>query len=251
MITENDELRIYRGNDFVISEHIIIHHPTLDEICDYGEQDYYSMVYQLTSTPQNMKSKLWDKGIDYTKISPWGLFYNIIFRMFSRKETSIIFGDLDFQNFQVTKRDDGSVILYQTVNVSNGIDEIVIDESIYNTIMDYLRKIHGIEKDERMPGNESTKMVLIEDEREELELNKHKKYHSQLKNLISAMVNSEGFKYNHSQVWGMKINAFMDSVKRILKTENAKLLLQSGYSGFGINLKEIDQKQIDWTGELD
>ena len=49
----------------------------------------------------------------------------------------------------------------------------------------------------------------------------------------------------------MKINAFMDSVKRISKIKNAELLLQSGYSGFGINLKEIkDKKQLDWLGEL-
>ena len=49
----------------------------------------------------------------------------------------------------------------------------------------------------------------------------------------------------------MKINAFMDSVKRIGKIKNADLLLQSGYSGFGVNLKEVSQKQLDWLGELD
>ena len=48
----------------------------------------------------------------------------------------------------------------------------------------------------------------------------------------------------------MKINAFMDSVKRITKIKNSDLLLQSGYSGFGINLKNLDKKQLDWLGEL-
>lgn len=116
--------------------------------------------------------------------------------------------------------------------------------------MDYLRKVHGVYKDEKIPANNTTKMILIEDAREEFEQNKNKEHHSQLVNLISSMVNSEGFKYNHSQVWDMKINAFMDSVKRISKIKNAELLLQSGYSGFGINLKEIDEKQLDWLGEL-
>lgn len=101
-----------------------------------------------------------------------------------------------------------------------------------------------------MPANDTTKMILIEDDREELERNKHAEYHSQLKNLVSSMINSEGFKYNHAQVWDMKINAFMDSVRRISHIKNAELLLQSGYSGFGINLKDIDKKQIDWLGEL-
>ena len=36
----------------------------------------------------------------------------------------------------------------------------------------------------------------------------------------------------------MNIFAFMDSVYRVQEEENAKLLLQSGYSGFGISLKD-------------
>lgn len=295
----NDELKLYRGEDFVISDHIVIHQPTLDEICNYGERDYYSMIYQLTATPQSMKVHLWDMGIDYTTITPFWLFYNILYRLYSQKKTSIIFGDLDFTKFQVKQRkDDKSVSLYQKIYVGDicnskkepiyhfsglieaarfldcDVDElftslkksnsyknyfftnlrlesIVIDEFTYNVIMDYLRQVHIIHKDEKMPANNTTKMILIEDDREEYEKNKNKEYHSQLKNLISAMINSEGFKYNHTEVWNMKINAFMDSVRRISKIKNADLLLQSGYSGFGVNLKEVSNKQIDWLGELD
>lgn len=244
----NDELKVYRGDDFVISDYITIHQPTLDEIERYGERDYYSMVYQLTSTPQSMKWQLWDMGVDYTEITPFELFYRILYCLYSQEKTSILFGDLDFTLFEPWQRnDDNSILLYQIVNGK----EIIIDESIYNSIMDYLRQVHDINKDEKMPANNSTKMILIEDDRDEYLRNKNKPYHSQLKNLISSMVNCEGFKYNHSQVWDMKINAFMDSVKRISKIKNANLLLQSGYSGFGVNLKEIDKKQLDWLGELD
>ena len=145
------------------------------------------------------------------------------------------------------RKDDDSILLYQVI----GGEPIIIDEFTYNMITDYIRQVHIIHKDEQLPANETTKMILIEDALEEIELNKNKKYHSQLKNLISSMINSDGFKYNHTQVWDMKINAFMDSVKRISKIKNAELLLQSGYSGFGINLKDINQKQLDWFGELD
>ena len=295
----NDELKIYRGEDYVVSNYIKIHQPTLNEICDYGERDYYSMVYNLTATPQSMKVQLWDMGIDYTTITPFELFYNILYKVYSQEKTSIIFGDLDFTKFQVMQRkDDESILLYQEVPVgdiynakhelvyhfSNLLDasrfvgcevddlieelsksnkynnfifsnmqleSIIIDEFTYNVIMDYLRQVHIIHKDEKMPANNTTKMILIEDDREEYEKNKNKEYHSQLKNMVSAMINSEGFKYNHSEVWNMKINAFMDSVKRISKIKNADLLLQSGYSGFGVNLKEVSNKQIDWLGELD
>lgn len=245
---QNDELKIYRGEDFVVSDYITIHQPTLDEICRYGEREYYSMVYQLTSTPQSMKAQLWDMGVDYTKISPFELFYSILYHLFPQEKTSILFGDLDFTKFQVLQRkDNGDTLLHQIIHN----EEVIIDEYTYNVIMDYLRQVHDIVKDEKRPANETTKMLLIEDAREEYERNKQKEYHSQLKNLVSSMVNCDGFKYNHSQVWDMKINAFMDSVKRISKIKNAELLLQSGYSGFGINLKAVNKKQLDWLGELD
>ena len=295
----NDELKIYRGEDFVVSKHIHIHQPTLNEICDFGEQEYYSMIYNLTATPQSLKVQLWDMAIDYTEITPYELFYQILYKIFPQEKTSIIFGDLDFTKFQVMQRkDDESIFLYQEVPVgdiynlenefvyhfSNLLDasrfvgcevnelieelsksnrcndfifdnvqfeSVIIDEYTYNTIIDYICKSHFIERDLKRPANNSTKMVLIEDARDEIEQNKNKEYHSTLKNLVSSMINIEGFKYNHTQVWDMKINAFMDSVKRIGKIKNADLLLQSGYSGFGVNLKEVSQKQLDWLGELD
>lgn len=206
------------------------------------------MIYNLTATPQSMKVQLWDMGIDYTTITSFELFYSILYKLYPQEKTSILFGDLDFTKFQIMKRkDDDSILLYQVI----GGEPIIIDEFTYNMITDYIRQVHIIHKDEQLPANETTKMILIEDALEEIELNKNKKYHSQLKNLISSMINSDGFKYNHTQVWDMKINAFMDSVKRISKIKNAELLLQSGYSGFGINLKDINQKQLDWFGELD
>ena len=243
-----DELKLYRGEDFIVSDHIHIHQPTLNEICDYGEADYYTMIYQLTATPQSMKAQLWDAGIDYTKITPFELFYSILYKLFPAEKTSILFGSLDLSKFQVMqKKEDGTVLLFQAI----GNRPVIIDAFTYEVIADSLRSVHMIQKDNRLPANDSTKMILIEDAREELRQNADREYHSQLKNLISSMINREGFKYNHSQVWDMKINAFMDSVKRISKIRNADLLLQSGYSGFGVNLKDISNKQLDWFGELE
>lgn len=245
----NDELEVYRGKDFVVAEHIKIHQPSIDEIYEYGEPEYYSMVYNLTATPQTLKSELWDMqpSIDYTKITQFELFCYMLHNMYPQAKTAILFGDLDLTKFKIAQKDDGSLSLCQIIDN----DTVIIDEYTYIVITDFLRQVHIIEKDEKLPANNITKMILIEDAREERKKNKNKEYHSQLKNLISAMINSEEFKYNHSEVWDMKINAFMDSVKRILKIKNANLLLQSAYSGFGgVNLKDV-KKQIDWLGELD
>ena len=206
------------------------------------------MVHHLTATPSSLKAQLWKSGIDFTTITPYSMFYHFIYNNYPQEQTSILFGDLDLTKFRLMQRkDNDEIILWQMV----GNDEVIIDEYTYDIITEYLRKSHFIEKDEKMPGNESTKMVLIEDALEELQLSSQKEYQSFLKNLISAMVNYEGFKYNHDQVWDMKINAFMDSVKRASKIKNADLLLQSGYSGFGIKLEEIkDKNSLNWLGEL-
>ena len=300
---DNDELKIYRGEDFIVSDNISIHQPTLDEICNYGERNYFSMIYTLVSTPQSMKVQLWDMGIDYTEITPYELFYSMIYKILSKEQTKLVFGDLDFQKFKLYKRNDNDEVylnqkrlridihnskgviiksfvdlhdasqylqcsedevldmylqneIFITVdNIEYGLsflpEEVTIDEYTYNVIVDYICKSHVIERDLKIPMNNTTKEILIQDARDEMIANQNKKYKSRLKNLISSMVNSEGFKYNHSQVWEMKINAFMDSVKRISKIKTANLLLQSGYSGFGIDLNGINKKQLDWQGELE
>ena len=100
----------------MVSDHIIIHQATLNEICDYGERDYYSMIYQLTATPQSMKVQLWDIGIDYTQISPFELFYHILYKLYPQPKTSILFGDLDFTKFrQGQRRDNGALVLHQSM----------------------------------------------------------------------------------------------------------------------------------------
>ena len=111
----NDELKIYRGEDFIVSKHIVIHQPTLGEICDYGEQKYFSMLYSLTSTPQSMKAQLWKAGVDYTTITPYSLFLSL-YQMFERENTSLLFGDLDFSKFKKYKKDDKDIILGQVVD---------------------------------------------------------------------------------------------------------------------------------------
>lgn len=241
-----DELQIYRGHDYFIKEGIVLHQPSLGEIADYGERQYWSMIYTLTSVGADMKFQLYDMGIDYTVISDFQLFYSLLCRSFSREQTSILFGNLDFQKFRLyQKKDSEDIVMYDDAS------DIDIDEYTYLVMMDVLRGMHGLKRNDQLPANESTKQILIDDARDEYHRNQNKEYHSQLKNLVSAMINSEGFKYNHAEVWDMKINAFMDSVKRISKIKNADLLLQSGYSGFGVNLKEITKKQLDWLGELD
>lgn len=241
-----DELKIYRGNDIAITDKILIKQPTLGEICDYGEKEYWFMVHTLTSVGADMKFQLHDIGIDYTKIDDYTLFSNILCQGFPVEKTFILFGDLDFSKFKLfQKKDSDDIVMY------NQTDDIIFDGYTYMLFADVLRRIHMIKRNSQLPANESTKQILIDDDREAYEMSKNKPFYSQLRNIISSMINREGFKGNHETVWDMKINAFLDSAKRIQRIKDADLLLQSGYSGYGVDLNKISNKKLDWLGELD
>lgn len=240
----NDDLQIYRGKDFIINDKIKIHQPTLDEICEFGEQKYFGMVYNITAVGADMKWQLWDAGIDYTKISDFELFFSYLCTRYPKEYTSLILGDLDFSYFSLYQRPDESYYIYDKKN------DILIDEFTYMMMIEYIRKMHNLKRNNQIPANNSTKMALIEDDREDYFRNKDKEYTSVLKPLISTMINMEGFNYTHETIWGLKISVFLDSVNRISTIKNADILLQSGYSGYGINLKDIDDKKINWFREL-
>ena len=56
--------------------------------------------------------------------------------------------------------------LYQDKKTENVVlynqeDDIMIDEYTYLVIVDVLRKMHGLQRNNQIPGNESTKKILI------------------------------------------------------------------------------------------
>lgn len=235
----NDELQIYRGEDFIVNDKIRIHQPTLGEICNRGEQNYFSFIHNITATPTDLKYFLSISDIDWNEISEYELFL-LIYKTFDTKSTKIIFGELDFTLFKPVLQYNDELVLY------NEYSDITIDRSIYEIIVGHIRKMHNLKKNVERAMNETTKTVLIDEAKEQYEMNKNEKYKSYLLPLISTMSNMAGFKYSWSDIWGMKINAFMDAVQRIQHVENAKLLLSSGYSGFGIDLKKINKKELNY-----
>lgn len=236
---KNDKLQVYRGKDFIINDDIKIHQPTLDEICEWGEEKYFSFIYSFVSTPTDLKYQLSLIDIDWNEISDYDLFL-IRAKYFEKSESEIIFGDLDFSKFKIAEKENNEIVLYDKET------DILIDRSIYQIMVDYIRKSHNLTKNVERAMTETTKIVLLEEAKEQYEMNKDKEYSSILLPLISTLTNMQGFKYGWSNVWDMKINAFMDAVTQVTHIKNADLLLSSGYSGFGIDLKKINKKEINY-----
>ncbi len=242
-----DKSSLYYGEPFEICNGITIHIPTLADIRKYGELKYYKMVHTLCSVGIDICWQLEKINVPFDEISDFELFSQLLCKQFSSKDTSILFGNkLNFSEMELySSKKNNSLYLIQKN------EEIIIDENTYFVIVSYLREIHNLKRDDRVAGTKSCRMAFIEDAEMEYEAQKNETPKPILLPMISTMVNIDGFKRNDQTVWDMNIYAFMDSIKRISKIRNSNLLLQSGYSGFGIDLKKIKKDELNYMGELD
>lgn len=241
------ELDLLRGCDYVINEHIKIRQPTLDEIYRYGEKKYFWLVNTLTISPADIKSMLYDLNIDWEEISDFEVFI-LLCKSLSLEDTSIIFGDrIDFSKLVVCENTNTNEPVLVEVDSNNNIkyDGILIDSHIYMLFTEYLRKMHGFKKNNERAGNEETKKILIELEREDLKLAQSKEFKSVLKPLIIPMVNCQEFKYNYTSVWELPISLFLDSVKQVQKIKEVGYLMQGIYAG-NIDQSKINKKDLQW-----
>lgn len=245
---EIDELRLYRGADYILPNGIAIKSPTLGDVCDYGEKDYLAMVSIFTATTIDRCAQLDDMGIDYTKITNFEMF-TIFANMLTPDNiegrvsmaTRPLFGDFDFSSLRAIAVDD-------KVCLVNG-SGVVFDEENFNLMSAYIRKMHGIpEPLYSNVKNEFAKKQLIEDARNDADFQRKmrafKGEHSQYQPYISALVNHPYFKYNWHTVWDMSVYAFFDSLKRISIIDNANHLYQGLYSGC-IEYNKI-KHDLDW-----
>jgi hypothetical protein len=240
-----DDSQLLFGKDFEIDDKIKIHHPTLKEIFDFGEQKYMQIVSLLTSTPADFKSQLFDMGIDYETINEFEFFMTISDDL-QVCDTNLIFGDIDISKFKAA--------LNKEINEKVLIDMdsgAVIDRLVYLKTTEFLRKIMNFKKNTERAANPLTKQVMIELHKKDMEANSKKPYKSTLCTLISAMVNSKEFKYDYTTVLNLPVYTFMDAVQRIQKIKGYEGLVTGMYSG-NIDISKIQGKDkiLNWMGEI-
>lgn len=243
-IFEYDELQMYFGEPFHINDKISIYIPTIGEIVEFGEKQYYSMVHTLTCIPSDMKSQLDDLGIDYMSISDFELFM-MLSKGLSQELTKLILGDLDLSKFSpYLNQINNETILYDVEN------DIVIDKLIYTKMINYIRKVHNIKPKVERAANKTTRKILIQLDRERINKSKKEPYKSQLKPLISAMMRFPGFKYKKNELKECGLYEFMDTVYGAQIYVSSTALLQGSYSGM-IDTSKIDKKEFNWMRNIE
>ena len=133
-----DELQMYFGDDYKINDYIKIHQPTVGEIIEFGEEKYYCVVSALTAIPSDMKSRLWDNGIDYSKITDYDLFC-MMSRNIEKEDSEILLGDIDLSRLHVIQDSTTSLVV-----LVDDTGKIIIDKLAYAKMTNYINKMNGI-----------------------------------------------------------------------------------------------------------
>ena len=237
-----DELSLYFGEPYVVNSYITINIPTIGQLVKYGEKQYYSMLQTITAIPSEMKSQLWDMGLDWTKITDFQLFM-LLAPSLSKEKTSILFGDFDFQAMHPYKNCQNDTIVLR--NPDTGA---VIDELAYGKISAYLCSAHNLTKKVEKAANEFTKKFMIEEDRQKIAYNQKQPYKSFLRPLISAVKCRMGYTLDY--VKNMGLYEFMDDLNRLQVIVNADALLQGSYSGM-VDTSKIPKKNFDWCRSIE
>ena len=245
-----DKLQMYFGEDYQITDGIVISQPTIGDIMAFGEERFNQVLNPFVVNPTSLRVVLWQQGKDWTEMSDYELFYQLILQLQpTTNETSILFGDLDFIKFNLYKRQnevDGEML--EDIVLLNHEQKVLIDEEVYNHISSYLRTMFNIFPKVEKAKGKTTKQWMIEEDI--LNSQTQPKQGSNLLPMISFCLNHPGFKYKKSELKNLGIVEFYDSVQRLLIYESTSSLMKGIYSGF-VDTSKIDKKEFDFMRVFD
>lgn len=189
-----------------------------------------------------MKSQLWDAGLDWTQITDFQLFM-MLAPTLPKSQTSIIFGDLDFQKLRPFENHDND-----TVVLRNPETGVIIDELAYGKITSYLCAAHGFTKKVEKAANEFTKKFMIEEDRQKMKYNAKQPYKSFLRQIISAVKCRMGYSLDY--IKNMGLYELTDDLARLNIIVQSDALLKGSYSGM-VDTSKIPKKNFDWTRAIE
>lgn len=255
-----NKLKAFLGLPYQINDYLTITQPTILDIAEYGEDEFYSMLYIFVGNPTMFRLQLWKAGIDWNVLSDYDLFASTVTSL-TKEQTEIMFGEFDFSKLKIVpiqvdnvdynpdeedseknnpKKD--TFVLYDVEN------DYLIDEDIYNQIAFYLRNVFNIFPKTQKARDSETKNWLIEED--EMKLRNAPKDHSSiLLPLISGCLNHAGFKYKKDELMNVGICEFMDSVQRLQAYDTAIALQHGLYCGMA-DLSKVDKSQFDYFRDI-
>lgn len=213
--------------------------PTVGEVLE-DEQHYYSLISSLTATPFQYMVQLDNIGLDFTTVTDYQLFM-MLFPSFVQGDISILFGDTDLSDIQIQNNDQND-----TCTLYSKKSNIIIDELVYSRMVEIIRKINGLKRETRKPGNDEAKEFRINLERKRQKRNANKPYEPYLEKIVVALVNRPEFKYNYETVEDLTIYQFNQSFEQIKTSINFDNTMIGVYAGTIDTSKLKDRSCLSW-----
>lgn len=225
-----DLLKLYFGEDYKINDKITIHQPTIQNILDMGEENFYATIAPFTSNTTSLRVQLYDLGIYWNDITDFELF-SLLIKTLDFNNTKIFFGDFDITSFDLKVKLDSNNI-EKLILFSEKID-YEIDEETYLKIRDYFCFMFNVKLENEIVKSKSLGAEIIAKERADMAKKRAElKGTTSLIQMISFALNHPGFKYKKNELRNIGYVEFMDSIKRLQVYESTKALTHGSYSGF-------------------
>ena len=225
-----DLLRLYFGEEYKINDKITIYQPTIQDVLNMGEKDFYATIAPFTSNTTSFRVQLYDLGIYWNDITDFELF-SLLLKTIDKNNVKVFFKDFDITSFdlfaKVNEKGESVPILY-----SKELD-YEIDEETYLCIRDYFCFMFGVTLEREIVKNKALGAEIIAKERADIAKKKAElKGTTSLIQMISFALNHPGFKYKKNELRDVCYVEFLDSIKRLQIYESTKALTQGSYSGF-------------------
>ncbi len=260
MTAKVDIAKLYYERSCSITDQIIVYQPSVAEVIEYGEDEFWHLVSAFCANTTVMKLPLYEVGIYWDEFSDFELFASLV-SVFTPEKTKIIFGDLDFTKFKLVEISESQTDSEENkrlvmVNIDNPL--IQIDEEVYELLVEHLRLMFDYHPKRVIPYNKATRDDMIMEEqitkrtndrlREQGKL-KEEKNKSTMLSLLSFALNHPGFKYKRNELNQVGIFEFMDSIRRLQNNESTLSLMRGMYSGF-IDTSQIKSSDLNLLRDL-
>lgn len=244
------ELELLCG-DKLTTGNMVIKQPTIREIKQFGEREYFTLVQALTFRPYDDKVRLDDMGIDYEEMSEFEYFvftHKSLAGFQEEYDISLLIEGVNFGKLELEK------------NIENGelalrdeLTGVVIDRLIHGEITDFIRTTHHMpKKPEFNPGNKATKKDLIDRERRKQKREKNgkngKKFESHLAPVISSLVWDSGSAGDYAHIWDLTLYQLMDGLWRKRKIKEYTGVISGIYAGT-VDRSKVNMDELIWHGK--
>lgn len=241
-----DKLKMYFGEDYEIVKGIVISQPTIKDILEIGEENFYHSLSPFLYNSTTIRLFLWENQIDWNTVKDIEVFSYLIPTV-KKEPLKLLFKNINFEDFRLVNINKKNEEEKTVLALYSKIQDILLYENDYLMIAEYIREMMNMHPKVEKAKGKTAKNWIIQEDKMNLQQRKTENT-STLLSLISGCINHPGFKYNLQELKDVGICQFMDSVKRIQKYETSTAALKGMYSGF-VDVKSLDKELIDFMGD--